>query len=243
MRKIKTIDSQAHVLNKLNIEVRFEELANKISTAKARPEILAIAEETLGEVINCWNPAIVYRWLHFRQSKEKPGECRIYGENITASLALGHCFAFIEDAEYVVVAAYSLGNEIEVALKKELNRNAYLVSYILDLIYLLVLEKTGDIVKKIAEEKAAELGWGVSPFLSPGSNSGWDLEDQIKLCRVLPLKNIGLQIQENAVLVPFKSLSCLIGIGPHFNSTSVGTTCQVCSKNDTCKMVYKSESR
>ena len=53
-----------------------------------------------------------------------------------------------------MVAAYSLGNETEVALRKELDRKDPLGSYILDLIHLLVLEKTGDIVQKIAEEKA-----------------------------------------------------------------------------------------
>ncbi len=135
-----------------------------------------------------------------------------------------------------MVAVYSAGYEIEKETRKCSENEDFLVSYLLDLISLLVLEKTGDIVKKIAELKAAELGWGVSPFLSPGSIHGWELKEQLKLCSLLPLDEINVRIRDDAVLIPFKSLSCLIGIGAGYRATLVGTTCQVCSKNDVCQM-------
>ena len=116
------------------------------------------------------------------------------------------------------------------------NNQQFLEGYLLDIIDLLVLGKTGDIVTEIAEQKAKELNWGVSPFLSPGSIHGWDLEEQLKIAPLLPLEKIGVHIRQNAVLEPFKSLTCLIGIGIDYTSTKVGTTCQVCSKNATCQM-------
>jgi hypothetical protein len=134
------------------------------------------------------------------------------------------------------VAAYSAGSAIEEETQKSSENEELLIAFFLDLIGLLVLEKTGDIVKKIAEQQAADLGWGVSPFLSPGSIHGWELEDQLNLCSLLPLNEIGLQVRNDAVLVPFKSLSCLIGIGAGYKTTYVGTTCQVCSKSDDCQM-------
>ncbi len=76
----------------------------------------------------------------------------------------------------------------------------------------------------------------MSPFLSPGSIHGWELEDQQKLCSILPLNEIDVQILDDSVLIPFKSLSCLIGIGAGYKANLVGTTCQVCSKNNDCQM-------
>ncbi len=229
-------DTQVQTLTDLNIEVHFEELAKKIQTGTKNPDLLATAEDTLKGVNNIWNPKIIYRWLPFEQSKTEPGKCVINSNSSPVVLDMGHSAKFIKAARYVLVAAYSMGVEIENESRKSSENKAFLVSFILDLIGLLVLEKTGNIVKKIAELKAAELGWGVSPFLSPGSIHGWELEEQSKLCSLLPLNDINVHIRDDAVLIPFKSLSCLIGIGPEYKTTLVGTTCQVCSKNDVCQI-------
>lgn len=179
---MQNIDTQAHILTELNIEVHFEELVKKIQTGTKRPDILAIAEKTLDRVNNIWSPAIVYRWLPFEQSETKPVKSVIRSNNSPVILDLGHSSNFVKEASYVLVAAYSAGYEIEKETRKCSENEELLVSFFLDLIGLLILEKTGEIVKKIAEQKAAELGWGVSPFLSPGSIHGWELEEQLKLC-------------------------------------------------------------
>jgi len=230
------IETQPHVLTDLDIELDFEELTKKIRTGTTRPDILATAEKTLLRVNAIWNPAIVYRWLPNEQSKTEPGKTVIYSDDNPVTFDLGHSTRFIKNASHVLVAAYSTGSEIEIEARKSSDSEELLDAFFLDLIDLLVLEKTGNIVKKIAEQKAADLGWGVSPFLSPGSIHGWKLEDQHKLCSILPLDKIGVQIRDDAVLSPFKSLSCLIGIGSGYEAAFVGTTCQVCSKIGDCQM-------
>jgi len=118
--------------------------------------------------------------------------------------------------------AYQQGNQarerdrLEQETQKASNSQKFLVAFILALISLLVLEKTGEKVNNIAEQNAAKLGWRVSPFLSPGSVHGWELEAQLKLCPLLPLDQICARILNNTVLTPFKSNSCLIGIGPEY---------------------------
>ncbi len=230
------IDTQPHTLTELNIEIDFEELAKKIQTGQKRKDILTTAEKTLTKVNNIWNPAIVYRWLHIDPSETQHGKSVIRSDNGPTVLNLGHSSTFIKDASYILVAAYSAGSEIEKEIQKSSEKEELLVSFFLDLIGLLILEKTGDMVNRLAEQKASDFGWGVSPFLSPGSIHGWELEEQLKLCPLLPLDDINLQIRDDAVLVPFKSLSCIIGIGPKYKTTLVGTTCQVCSKKNDCLM-------
>ena len=236
MRKVLNINTQSHTLTKLNIEVHFQELVQTIQISTKKSDILAIAKKTLDKVNNTWNPAIVYRWLPFESSKTEPEKSVIRGDNGPVLLDLGYSSKFVNEARFVLVAVYSLGNALEKEVHKSSANGDFLVSFFLDLIGMFILEKTGDIIKKIAEKKAADLGWGVSPFLSPGSIHGWSLEEQLKLCPLLPLKNIEVKITKNAVLVPFKSLSCLIGIGSGYSATLVGTTCQVCSQNDVCQM-------
>lgn len=229
-------DTQPQALTELNIEISFPELEGKIQTGTKRPDILATAEKTLNRVNNIWDPAIVYRWLPFEQSDPASGLSVIRGNDGPITLDLGYSATFLKKASYALVAVYSAGDRLEQETQKASDNQEFLVAFLLDLIGLLVLEKTGNIVNKVAEQKAAELGWGVSPFLSPGSIHGWELEDQLKLCPLLPLDQIGVRLRDNAVLTPFKSLSCLIGIGPEYQASLVGTTCQVCSKNQDCQM-------
>ncbi len=229
------INTTPCALTDLNIEVGFEELVKKIRTGTKRPDILATAEQTLQEVNNIWNPGIVYRWLPFGQSEAEPGKSIVHSNN-PVILDLGHSARFTKEASQVLVAAYSVGKELDEETRKAADKQELLVSFFLDLIGLLVLEKTGEIINKMVEQRATELGWGVSPFLSPGSVHGWELEDQLKLCSLLPLNEINITISDDAILSPFKSVSCLIGIGKGYEATHVGTTCRVCSKNNDCEM-------
>lgn len=228
------IETEPILITDLDISIGFGELAGKIRTGTKRPDIMALAEKTLADVSKIWAPSIVYAWYPYSTSKRGEKGHFIPAKDHRVKLNLGHSSQFIEDAFYVLVAAYSAGKEIEEAIKRE----PPIVAYIIDLIGLLVLDKTGEIVKQIAEQKAKNFEWGVSPFLSPGSIHGWELEEQLKLCTLLPLDKVGLAIQGDAVLRPFKSLTCLIGIGPGYDSTSVGSTCMVCSKNGECQMAH-----
>ncbi len=114
----------------------------------------------------------------------------------------------------------------------------HLDAYFFDLIGLIVLDKVNTAIKDTAEKKAIEHGLGVSPFLSPGSVHGWELAEQVKLCSFLPLETIDVSIRDDAVLSPFTSISCLIGVGQDYNNIQVGTTCQICSKKHECQMKH-----
>jgi len=227
-------DTQAQVFTDLNIEIDLTELAAKIQTK--RPNILTTAKKTLNSVKNIWDPALVYRWLPLEESDDASGRRVIYGNDGPVTLDLGYSSIFLKKADYALVVVYSAGSRLEEESRKATNDKEFLSAFLIDLIGLLVLEKTGNRAKRIAEQKASELGWGVSPFLSPGSIHGWQLEDQLQLCSLLPLDRINVQLRDDAVLAPFKSLSCLIGIGPEYTASLVGTTCQVCSKNQDCQM-------
>jgi hypothetical protein len=109
-----------------------------------------------------------------------------------------------------------------------------MMSYLLDSAGVVALGAAGEALRCIAEDAAEELGWGVSPSLSPGSLVGWPLRGQHDLCGLLPLEQIGVRLTNHAVLEPHKSASGLVGLGPDYESTRVGSVCKYCALQKTC---------
>lgn len=233
------IDCSPKTLTQLDVTISPEELGEKIQAGKNKQQFVDKAVVLLDKLDRCWNPAIVYRWLPVSMNESNETNCTVEIDSDKLSFRLGHSSTFIKNARYALAACYTAGDAIEKKAQEASEKQQFLDSYLLDIINLLVLEKTGNIITGIAEQSAKERSWGVSPFLSPGSVHGWELEEQHKIAQLLPLSQIGVAIRPDAVLIPFKSLTCLIGIGKGYSATSVGTTCQVCSKNSTCQMRYK----
>lgn len=153
-----------------------------------------------------------------------------------ATLDLGFSIQFVKDALKVLVGAYTIGEELEEHAKQVSASGMVLEAYVYDLLALGVLEKIGQKINLIAEEYGAKHGWGVSPFLSPGSVHGWELDNQHNLIELLPIGDIGITKTEAGALSPFKSLTLLTGTGPGYEETQVGSTCRVCLRRDKCEM-------
>lgn len=226
------LSPQTHT--RLAVHVDFAELQAKIRTGANRPAIQKEAEKTLAAVQGHWTPAITMRWCEVEAGDNEYTLLAAGAEKVR--LHLGHSARFLHPSAMVLVAGYTAGPGLEELIAAANQAQDYLRAYFIDLIGLLVLEKTGNLAISAAEESAAARGWGVSPFLSPGSVHGWDIAEQAMLCQLLPLAEIGVTCREDGVLTPFKSLSCLIGIGQGYTSSVVGTTCEVCTRRHNCEM-------
>ena len=237
------IDTQPQVLSSIKVDVTVQDLEQKIKTLGNSPEILKIAERTLGMVKGTWKPKTVYQWFEFQNAGRNNIGNIIQNHNYLANFDFGYSIKFLTPARYALISVYTAGQELEQKSNISSSRGDLLEAYLIDYIGLIVLDKARLVVKQIAEEQAETLRWGVSPFLSPGSVHGWNLEEQIKLCSLLPLEKINVKIRDDAVLSPFKTVSCLIGVGPGYDAAQVGTTCQVCSKNNDCQMKKEEEPK
>jgi len=231
-------DKNPQVFSHLQIDVTPQDLAGQIKTSANRSEMLGVAQKTLDKVDKKWNPSVLCCWFEIRSGKSDTiGSIR--NSTSVVNIDFGYSIKFLKHATHALVSVYTAGNELENESKKASENGHLLDSYFFDIIGLIVLEKTGDFIKQIAEKKAGELGWGLSPFLSPGSVHGWELAEQKKLCSLLPLEKINVNIREDAILSPFKTISCIIGLGPGYDMVKVGTACQVCSKNHDCQMKHE----
>ncbi len=229
-------DNQIHVIEEIEIDVSFQELKENLAVSKNSENILSSAEKNLKKVRKIWQPKAVYRWFDVQGSTERTNGITIQTNSMKENFDLGFSTRFVTDAKQILLAAYTIGIQFEHVTAKSSAAGDLLESYFFDIIGMIALDKTGETIRKIAEEQASQLGWGTSPFLSPGSVHGWDLVEQVKLCSLLPLEKINMKIGKDAVLSPFKSISCLIGLGPGYKHSKVGSTCRVCAKNDDCLM-------
>ncbi|MCP4114928.1 MAG: hypothetical protein GY737_05880 [Desulfobacteraceae bacterium] len=230
-----TIDGTLTVLSGFGIEVDIDEVRKALPGSRCAKPMEEALEKSLMAARGIWCPKVVCRWLDVADITEETIRLDLPREGELV-LEPGFSTRFLAGARQALVAVYTLGDELEehgIALSA---KGDYLGAYLADIIGLVALDKAGQKVRLLAEERAETLGWGVSPFLSPGSVHGWELTGQIPLCSVLPLEAIGVEIRKDAILSPFKSISCLIAVGPDYSSRTVGSTCQVCSKSDTCTM-------
>jgi len=230
---------QPHVLAHFDAAVTFQDLEQKFNISSENPEIVETAKRALNRTKKIIYPKAVYQWFEFENTGKATSGSIIQRSGNHITFDFGNSFQFLKHARYALIAVYTAGQEFEKELQHTSSTGDLLEAYFLDLIGLIALGQLEETIKGIAEKQAGNLGWGVSPFLSPGSVHGWALEDQIKLCSVLPLEKINVTFHNGSVLSPLKTVTCLIGLGPEYSSAQVGTTCRVCSKNDTCPMKQK----
>ncbi len=214
-------------------EILFEDFLKRVATPDRVDRFRDPAEKIFEHARKIWRPQGVLRRLS-ADSIEGEKVCVGSREKNRLTLAMGFSSRFLQAAHQVMVGVYSIGDELRQAGIKAASRHRHLDSYLYDLIGLAVLEQTGKAINHIVERTAAEKGWGVGPFLSPGSVHGWDLAEQKTLCSLLPLHSIGVTVSDSAVLVPFHSVSFIIGLGPDYDEKTVGSTCRVCTERDRC---------
>ena len=234
---------QPHVLAPFNAAVTFQDLEQKFNISRDNPEIFETAKKALNKTKGIIHAKAVYQWFEFENPGKEKSRSIIQCSGDHVTFDFGNSFQFLKHARYALIAVYTAGQEFEKELQHASSKGDLLEAYFLDLIGLIILGQLEEAIKEIAEKQAGNLGWGVSPFLSPGSVHGWELEDQVKLCSVLPLEKINVTFHNDSVLSPLKTVTCLIGLGPEYSSSRVGTTCRVCSKNDTCPMKQKQTAK
>ncbi len=229
-------EDRPRITKEVNIKVEFQDLAQKIQMSGTKPAILKAAEPVFEKNNGIWQPAMVFQWFEFNPGDSKETGDILRPGQTPLEIRIGYSKKFLAHASHVLAAVYTAGPELDEASAQAGREGNFLDGHFLDLLGLLILEKTEHMVKHHAQKKAKDAGWGVSPFLSPGSVHGWDLAEQSKLAELLPIEEIGVILSDAGVLSPFKTISCLIGIGPGYDTQEVGTTCRVCSKRDTCQM-------
>ncbi len=219
----------------LTVEQVLEEQKGRRRGGASRSALMAeAAQRAIEQARSLCAPAIIYTELAVQ---------RVDGERVVLDflngggervLQIGPHADLLAPAEKLLAAVCTIGPALE-EQAAQLNRQGKpLAAYWLDSVGVMALGQVGKALHCLAEEKAAERGWGVGASLSPGSLVGWPLRGQRALCAFLPLADIGVQLSEHCVLEPHKSTSTVIGLGPEYATHQVGSVCRFCALADSC---------
>jgi hypothetical protein len=148
---------------------------------------------------------------------------------------LGKHADLLEGAELAFAAVLTIGPRLEDEARELQASGKALDSFLLGEAGVFVIGKLIAEAHQIAEKEAVGRGWGVGAELAPGQLAGWAIDEQKLLCGLLDVASIGVRVTESGMLVPQKSASMMVGIGPDYESTEVRSPCEFCDLGESCR--------
>lgn len=222
------------ILRNIPVAVTPEAVLAAGRRARSKPDLLRQAEEAIALGCGLWQPVAVYDWFDVQGVEGEGVHLAGHNGQDGAILRVGPKADMLAGAARVLVAVGTIGPALEQRVSALQREGALVLSYLLDSAGVLALGAAGEALRCLAEEAAATAGWGVGAALAPGSLVGWSLEGQHEVCGLLPLGEIGVRLNDYAVLEPHKSFSVVIGMGPGYDARHVGSVCKFCALQDTC---------
>jgi len=216
------------VLKDIEIHISIEELLRAQGSAAQRPAVREAARWAVAEAQRLAEPAAVWDLLPVHQ---------VDGERVRvgkAWLRVGPHADLLGSARQALVSVATIGPALEAEARRLIEEDNLLEGFMLDSAGVLALAAVGDSLNRLAEALAAQKEWGVSLALAPGSLVGWPVHDQKALCNLLDLAAIGVTLNSSQVLVPHKSASRLVGLGPGYTARQVESACRFCPQRETC---------
>lgn len=200
--------------------------------AQVRPEITEQAARALDLALQFVEPAFVLD----RFPVGPAGENKVKVGKIELNMGDNACL--LEKAEEAVIYVTTIGGKLEKAVNELSRRGNWELGYWLDCAGVLALNAVDREVWTLVESLAEQEGYGVGMSLSPGSLKGWPVEEQRGLCSLLDTNRVGVSVNASYLLVPYKSASNLIGMGPGYNSARVLPACDYCVSEGNCWMKH-----
>jgi hypothetical protein len=197
--------------------------------ALRRPELREVAGWAVREAQALIAPALSYRWLPvvaLGDKRVKVGE---------AGLNLGRHAGLLDEAVEAIVGVATIGPALEERAREISAQGRALDGFVLGEVGVFAVGLLARRLHGMAEEEAARRGWGVGAELAPGQLAGWDIAEQRLICGLLDLESIGVRVTPSGLLVPQKSVSIMVGIGPGYQSAEVRSPCEYCERGGTCR--------
>jgi hypothetical protein len=196
-----------------------------IDPSRARAGIMDPAQKILAALPDLLEPAVVYDVFPVKdfhhQTIELDGGGTFEGPLAARALA---------GAEKVAVAVCTIGPALEQRVN-QLFADDPVQAMALDGAGVAALRAVSRVVIDEVRQMAADHGWGSGMRAQPGQE-GWLIWQQRVIFEHLPADEIGVRLTDSCLMIPRKSVSFVIGMGPHMRPDAVA--CDFCSKRERC---------
>lgn len=199
------------------------------------PGLVVTAKKALLEATKLLKPQVLIKEIKVTGFQHNILELE-GGKKISGPLVTGH----LVGARYLFIAVCTVGSKIDDFASEVMND---------DIVFALAIEGVGSTaVESLANEvcrdielKAASRGYQTTIPLSPGM-IGWDVEEgQPIIFDLVNSNEIGVTLTPYKLMIPRKSLSMIIGVGPNISSGE--HICDYCTMRGTCRYQEQHEER
>jgi hypothetical protein len=198
-----------------------------IPPSQASPPLIATAEEVLGEARELLAPAAIYTILPVRTFEHQQvvldGGATFSGPLVARALA---------GAAEVAVAVCSIGSALDERVSALFAAGDPMRALALDGAGTAAVKLLAGMVDVRICDAASMRGWSVGMRASPGQE-GWPIQQQHVLFGLVPGEKIGVRLTSSCLMLPRKSVSFIVGLGPELRADAV--PCDFCSKRERCQ--------
>jgi len=198
--------------------------------AKVRPEIKILIRELLASVkkTRLLEPAVAYEY--YTVSSMNGSQISLEGDKAIHGPLIP---AIFPEAKELAVLLCTIGPRLEKQITDYSKSGEAMRGMILDgigstAVDMMVLE----VLRRLASEVSSR-GYEISSPVNPGM-PGFPLTEQWNLLGLVNADEIGVSLTASGVLVPRKSTSMVIGIGPKMTRWTQAEVCARCSLRETC---------
>ncbi len=199
----------------------------KLMGGRLVPRMEEMLEDKRDICVDALEPAAVYDTFDIRS---------IEGDSVY--FKSGHIFngpnisKILKGSETTTIFIFTLGGKIDDLIKKERDTGDILGTIIMDAITTSMLSIAGEYFGKIIKDSnAVQKGYGATCTYSPGQYK-WTIEEQKEIFHMVDGSKIGVHLNDNFLMVPFKSISGIYGFGPEDRINKTRVACDLCPREN-----------
>jgi hypothetical protein len=198
--------------------------------SKIRPEVKSLILELIASAKNAHllEPAIVYEIYPITGMSRR--QLSLRGKGTLRGPLLP---SLLPGAKELAAVVYTIGPKLEKQVTKYFNQNEPLRGLLLDGIGSAAVDSLTEEVCKFITTKVSSRGYQASGPISPGM-PGLPVTEQWQLLKMVPAQKIGVSLISSGVMVPRKSASMVIGIGPQMKTWTRTEVCAHCNLRESC---------
>jgi hypothetical protein len=198
--------------------------------SKIRPDIKILIRELLAGIkkTHLLEPAIAYEIYTITEISQRQSSLR--GKPGIRDPLLS---SLLPQAKELAVAVCSIGPRLEKQVTNYTSQGELLRGTILDGIGSAAVDSLTEEACKFIAAEASSRGYETSNPINPGM-PGLPIAKQRQLLKLVPAEEIGVNLTSSGIMVPRKSVSMVMGIGPQMAKWTRAEICARCHLKKTC---------
>jgi hypothetical protein len=195
-------------------------------TAGHKPEIAAAMDDCLRVARHLAMPKIASSGK--RVLSIRGGSVKIEGG---LSISAPSLASYIRGSEYLHLFLVSIGSDLEDTATMLMESGEQLHGYLLDRIGSLAAESLAEGFEKKLRKIYEKKKMAVSMRFSPGY-CDWPIEEQADLDKAVRFSRAGVRLTESCMMIPRKSISGIVGVGPKGLFKKNSSQCDICAQKE-----------